>query len=294
MATIIKSKIEITGTSLPSDNSEITYLSYKARVEADGGKIIDETNTQNMFDWLSTNEISTNNTIASAFFGAKFIDQTLITLYSFDGNDFYPDNYNVPNYDTEFQNPKKLEDGSIGIYTRAESHQYMSFLIQNRPIKLMDEDKFVIGYVGKDSILPFSLIGVNPNTRIPVFKLSKDVSDYSFYAIMGHSSAYATSPILSAKSFGTIPATMKGLSFCYDLADKKIYAYQNEIEYIKSESSFNFIELKDIQIKTLISSDFASGGVYSPYQGVFAEIVIIRNGTKEQALALNVRQNLLY
>ena len=107
MSLILKSNSYYTGTKkLPSTITQIMtadeyFASYKARVEDDGGIIVNETKTKATIDFLFANDfMSRANSITDSLYGIKKDGDKVTKLYAIDGSDLTGKTYGTGTYHT--------------------------------------------------------------------------------------------------------------------------------------------------------------------------------------------------
>jgi hypothetical protein len=89
MSKVHKSNIPYVGSATLATLSglEITAATYTARVEADGGEVIDAAHLTDTFTFLGAQGISPRNLIFGASFGVRKVNDRIEKLYAFNGND---------------------------------------------------------------------------------------------------------------------------------------------------------------------------------------------------------------
>jgi hypothetical protein len=89
MSRVSKSNASWVGTaSVPSlADLEVTAATYTARVEADGGRVVDAAHLAATFAFIAAQGMSPNNLIYGARFGVREVNGKVNKVYAFNGND---------------------------------------------------------------------------------------------------------------------------------------------------------------------------------------------------------------
>lgn len=114
MSKVHKSNVPYLGSATLATLSglEVTAATYTARVEADGGEIIDASAVSDAFAFCAAQGISPRNWILGASFGVRHVNGKVDKIYAFNGNDLMR---NVPG-STSLEMWKLDQSGSFPVF----------------------------------------------------------------------------------------------------------------------------------------------------------------------------------
>lgn len=261
MSKVNKSNIPYAGADTLSSLSslEVTAATYTARVEADGGRVVDSTHLSDTFTFIAAQGISPRNLIFGASFGVREVNGKIEKLYAFNGNDlvFQPglngsEQLSAWELDETGSFPVLKMDTATGFQTdmRTQSLQYLM-----KP----GDTSYTVGAAGvnmvaSDSIYLMPLSAFIPgSTSARAFAIEGFNSDDALnkYRIATPDGTYLTAGTVRVWNAGSPYADYAGVAAWIDTVNRKVTTWNNGVV--------------DVNNSNTDSSGFAWGaGTYSP------------------------------
>lgn len=294
MSVVVKSERMYQGQQTLQAASAIVfnYAAYVARVEADGGEIVDAAHTSDTFAWMIAQGVDLAQFAVSPRFGVRQSRGIIEKLYSFDGNDMIAGG-------ATGSGPFIDYSGSYDV-ARIDGTSGFKYLVTSRAVPLLAPGAtgFCMGMAGAAKPNPkfgyFNAM-LDGTTNFPLLSLQLLNTASNALAVVGQDSSY--NPALGPTTFSLETVNVAGYADYAGLVGHVNMSTNTVTAYVDGVSGGSVVAAPAIYAyggaapKLYFALDQA-GGIYKG--DYFAELWQIRNCSAAVAAALSSRLGTLY
>jgi hypothetical protein len=293
MSVVVKSERMYQGQQTLQAASAIVfnYAAYVARVQADGGEIVDAAHTEDTFDFLIAQGVDLAQFVVGPRFGVRQSRGIIEKLYSFDGNDMVPASSGA--------GPFIDYSGAYDV-CRVDGVSAFKYFVSSRALPLLAPGAtgFCMGMAG--AAYPNPKFGyfnamLDGTTNFPLFSLQMLNTASNALAVVGQDNSY--NPALGPTIFSLETVNVAGYADYAGLVGHVNMSTNTVTAYKDGVSSGTVVVAPAIYAYGGAAPKLSfgldnGGGIYKT--NTFAELWQIRNCSAAVAAALSTRLGTLY